>query len=573
MSDDKRKLMILGFDGVSPDLLTRWVDEGRLPVIAEIIKNGVFGPLRSVTNMYSPPAWTSFATGKNPGKHGIFRFTERVFGSYRYTFVNGGFRRAETFWSMLCGDRTGCVIGVPMTFPVEKINGCMIAGFDAPAPESDGVCHPKDLVSEVSASTGSYQLTPNLANLLRNGAHWDQAAQKLLDNMQQRFLNVSYVMDKYDWDLFVTVFSETDLAHHFFWKFIDPEHPDYNPEEAARYGDTILHVYEKMDKIIGEFREKNPDVALMIMSDHGGGINPRGEELLADWLDGVGLLVREKSDWSSPVKKFRHGMNSFLGWSYRQTLKHLSSKTKFRLAGAFPWLRETVETTMKLGGIDWGKTKAFSDGAQDDIWINLIGRDPMGTVSESEYEQLCEYICAELREAVDVTTGKPIVDQVYRRKDIYSGNYIDRAPDIGVRWKTGAVINGIRTPHSREGLKPKQWTWPAEINTGAHSLDGIFIAEGEGLEQGLSLQGASIMDLAPTVMYYFGEEIPGDMDGKLLSAVFKPERLAGEPPQYGAGTAAPTDGQEQQVEHEQEDIYTEEDSSVIEQRLRDLGYL
>lgn len=566
MTDDKgNKLLIIGFDGASPDLLTRWLDEGELPNLKRIIDSGVYGPLRSVPNMSSPSAWTTFATGKNSGKHGIFCFTERNFASYRYSYVNGAFRRAETFWEMLCGDRTGCVINVPMTFPVQSINGCMIAGLDAPGVDSEGVCHPAGLVSEMVDKNGPYRITPDFATLLRKGAHWGKAADRLLDNMEMRYDHTCYLMDKYDWDLFTVVFGETDLAHHFFWKFLEPGHPACTPEEARLYGDTILNVYRKMDDIAGRLLERNPDVTVMIVSDHGGGLNTRGVELVADWLESLGLLAYEDTSWRSPKRMLGRLKSSLAGWGFKFVNQHFSKSTKTKLARILPAARETADAAVRLGGIDWTRTKAFSDGAQDDIWINLAGRDPLGVVSQDEYDQICDFICSELREAVDSVTGKPIVDAVYRRNDIYTGKYVERAADISLRWNTDAIVNGIKTPSSPDRIEAKKWTWPSDICSGGHSLDGILIGNGPGMARGITLSEAKIMDIAPSVLYHFGMEIPGDFDGKVIDRLFDPTRIGSEPPRYG--TAAADAGEEQ------EEVYSEEDSSVIEQRLRDLGYI
>ena len=181
---DPGKVIILGFDGTSPDLMRQWADEGLLPTFKKIMDEGAFGPLRSVPNMFSPAAWTSFATGKNPGKHGIFRFTERKPNSYQYTFVNGAFRDGKTYWEILCGDKTGCVVGVPMTYPVDKINGGMIAGFDAPSVDSKGVSYPESLMAEVSERTVPYQLTPHFSNLSQkrrvSTAGWPRNCMRIL---------------------------------------------------------------------------------------------------------------------------------------------------------------------------------------------------------------------------------------------------------------------------------------------------------------------------------------------------------------------------------------------------------
>ena len=127
-------------------------------------------------------------------------------------------------------------------------------------------------------------------------------AQKLYENLDNRFENVNYLMDKYDWDMFTAVFGETDWAQHFFWRFHDPDHPDYNPEEARKYGDTILRVYQKADEITRKVMEKYPEATVIIVSDHGGALNTKGEELLASWLEALGLLSYEKKGWKNPVK-------------------------------------------------------------------------------------------------------------------------------------------------------------------------------------------------------------------------------------------------------------------------------
>lgn len=560
------KLLILGFDGASPDLLSKWVEEGHLPTLANLMKTGAYGPLRSVPNMMSPAAWASFATGKNPGKHGIFSFTERNFNSYNYRYVNGSHRHAESFWGMLCGDRTGCVVNVPMTYPAHPLNGCLIAGLDAPGVDSEGICYPEGLVQEMSAKNGPYRVTRDFANLLRKEQNWSGVAEHMLENMDMRYCHASYLMDKYDWDLFVLVFGETDHAHHFYWKFLDPSHPGYSAEEAEKYGDTILRVYQRMDEVTRQLLENNPDVTLMIMSDHGGAIHPRGGQLVPRWLESMGLLVRENSSYlRDPRRIVTQSLKALLRNSYDIANRHLSTETKLKLIRRFPGLRSSAESAVRLGNVDWGRTRAYSDGFQEDIWINLAGRDPQGVVTQSEYDELCDFICSEIRDAVDVATGRSIVDYVFRRNEAYNGPYVDRAPDISIRWKKGLVVTGIKTRHSSSNIAPVEWNWPPDMFNGGHSLDGIFVAHGPHIAGGVNLEGAHIEDIAPTVLYHFGEEIPNDLDGKVLEAIFEPSHYIANPPRFGS-TAPELDSQN-------EDIYSEEDSAVIEKRLRDLGYL
>lgn len=560
------RLMILGFDGATPSLIKRWIDEGKLPTIKRLVEQGVFTSLRSVPNTSSPPAWTSFATGKNPGKHGIFRFTERNFDNYRYIYVNGAHRKARTFWEILCGDKTGCVVNVPMTYPAQPINGCMISGFDAPGAESEGACYPEEIVAELSRENGQYWIMRDTGDMLRKGAGWSRFAESLHENMEMRYRHIRYLMEKFDWNIFVTVFGETDLAQHFYWKFTEPSHPDYDPEAAEKYGSTILNVYQRMDEIIDRLLKAYPDVNVFIVSDHGGALDTRGKQLIVNWLEDVGLLTREELRFSNPGKLISNTANKIARWGYKVAHRYLSTETKLKLITRFPVMRSGAEAAVRLGGIDWSRTKAFSDGIQDDIWINLEGRDPLGIVKRAEYDEICNFICGELREAVDIKTGKPIVDAVFKRDEVYEGDYVNRAADISFRWKTDAVINGIKTKSSSANTSAVEHDWSPDITTGDHSIDGVFIAAGPKITNVASINNAELIDIAPTVLYFFDKEIPADMDGKILDAIYDESYVSSHPPRFR--TKKPD-----AVREEEEDVYSEEDESIIEQRLRDMGYL
>src|SRR5262245_12482702 len=96
-----QRVFIIGWDGATFDLIHHWVAEAKLRTIARMLKSGAHGTLRSTMPPWTFPAWSSFMTGVNHGKHGIFDFTRRQPGKYEMEFVNGGQRRAPTFWSLL----------------------------------------------------------------------------------------------------------------------------------------------------------------------------------------------------------------------------------------------------------------------------------------------------------------------------------------------------------------------------------------------------------------------------------------------------------------------------------------
>jgi Type I phosphodiesterase / nucleotide pyrophosphatase len=169
------RLLIIGLDGATFDVITPWAQEGKLPNLRKLLENGAHGALKSTIPPMSPPAWTSFMTGKNPGKHGVFDFTARKPYSYDIEFVNARWRRAETIWKIMSEEgKRICVLGVPFTYPPEAVNGVMISGIDTPA--TGGIAdatafHPKALYHEIAANLGGYLISPNLkAFAEHNGA-------------------------------------------------------------------------------------------------------------------------------------------------------------------------------------------------------------------------------------------------------------------------------------------------------------------------------------------------------------------------------------------------------------------
>lgn len=152
-----KRAVILGFDGMDPELTERFIAEGRLPNLAKLAKRGTFRRLRTTFPPISPVAWSTFMTGVNPGKHNIYDFLARDVNTYlpflssaeikgpkhslrigRYTIPLGGarikgMRRSTPFWHWLGEAGIFCsVIRVPVTFPPEKFPGVLLSGMCVP---------------------------------------------------------------------------------------------------------------------------------------------------------------------------------------------------------------------------------------------------------------------------------------------------------------------------------------------------------------------------------------------------------------------------------------------------------
>ncbi len=567
------KAFVFGLDGATFDLILPWAKEGKLPNFNRLLTQGSWGPLESAPNMRSPAAWTSFMTGKNPGKHGVLEFYEPIAQSYDVRFIKGGMRHGKTLWTILSEKdfRVG-VINVPMTYPAEAVNGFLIAGLDAPGPQSPDFCYPPDLSRELEGRFGSYILEPGLTGYLVNGRP-DLAVEKLKEELAQKEEITRYLMKTHDWDFFMVVFRSLDAVQHCFWKYMDPLHPQYNPDDARDYGMVILDAYQQIDRILGSIRsELDEDTLFMVMSDHGFGRRHPANHQLNQWLASHGFLTYLVG---ARQPAFQRLLTRLVALAFKVFVRKTSRSVKERFARWFPRLRDRVQSRLCYANIDWSRTQAYSDTLFPNIRVNLMGREPEGIVKPGEeYAQVIQKLRLALGQCRDDRSGRLIVQGVYHRDELYSGPFVEKAPDLLIRWKEDEAIHGLDLgegagtlpPFLEEGAPLVPGEDP-NIISGDHRLEGVFMAQGKAIKQGQRLERAHIMDLAPTLLYQMDVPLPTDMDGKVLTEIFETSFLDGH-----SLTTQDTVTHEEPYAPESGE-YTEKERREIEERLRALGYL
>lgn len=651
-----QKLVIIGFDGMDPDLTERWIKENRLPNLAKLRAQGGLHRLETTHSPESPTAWASFATGVNAGKHNIYDFLVRDTQTYmpdlamvkreppRFLFdylpiarphltsTRGG----TSFW--VTAGRSGVrssILTVPVTFPPEEVpNGELLSGLPLPdirgtmgtfyyyatdlsryeegntefggilrrlvfenrvaqaeivGPPNPIVRQQQRAISESARSDGDKQAalaelaatsdvrlpftvtwnhearTANIdiqgqtihlaerqwsrwvelefrVNMLvrlramaqiflvdagtelklyitpmnwhpaapptpmsspekfsadlfqRLGPYrtlgWPEATwalneerideQTFLDDLDKVFDDRAQVIlsrvDSRSWDLLVGVIETTDRVQHMMWRLIDPEHPMYDAELARKYGNAILHVYERADQFVGEVMNRVPaDTTVMVVSDHGFH-SFRWAVNLNTWL-------------------VRHGYMTLRG--QRPGEKKLDDL----FAGGTFW-----------ENVDWSQTKAYAMGLGQ-VYVNLSGREGHGIVSAgAEYDALLDSLVKDLRAFRDPRTNAAVVRNVYRRGDIYNGPYFNDAADLQVGLESGYRTSwqtalGGAPP---ELIEPNMRKWSGDHG----SLDyqttaGILVSS-----RPPTTPTTRIIDIAPTVLKYFGITIPSDLDGR-----------------------------------------------------------
>jgi predicted AlkP superfamily phosphohydrolase/phosphomutase len=520
------------------------------------MQQGAWGNLRSTLPPISSSSWSSFVTGVNPGKHGLVDFVFPGSDSYKVTMVNATSRQTRAIWNWLndAGKKVG-LLGIPTTYPPEQVDGFMVSGFLSPGPDSDWA-YPPQLKQEILAEVGEFQLAPN--ERYRSSRHLDRFLDDLTASVENRTQTALYLMRSKPWDLFTVVYWDTDMVQHETWRILDATHPRHNPEEAASHREQILRFHRKVDADVGRLlAEVDSETLVVVMSDHGFG-PVHSFFLTNNWLAEQGYLAFKPSVLTrmkraifrfgfTPLQMFRIAKGMGLG--------KLRKKVRFQQkAGLLNRL------FLSFDDVDWSRTKAFSIGSFGQVYVNLAGVRPEGIVQPGqEYEDLKEILANQALTLQDPRTGEPLVERVYRREEVYSGPYLSRTPDLIVQprgWEYMAF------GHADFGSN--RLVEPIAGLSGHHRLDGIVILSGKDVKPGMALDGAGIIDLAPTILHAMGLPVPQDLDGRVLCEVFSDSSPAARP-----------------VVYSQDSIYKDDTSSPgfsnaemdeMQEKLRGWGY-
>lgn len=547
------KVIVFGLDGATLDLIKPWADAGKLPNLAAFMVNGSWGRLESTIHPSTPQAWSTFITGKNAGKHSVFDFAQRELGTYTFRLMNGGQRRATSLWQLLSrADYRVGVVNVPFTYPPERVNGFMLSGFDAPG-TGRGFCQPETILDEVIAGVGAYEFKGTFPVGRKKGWYRKERLAEVIENRAEvtRFL-----WQKHPVDFYMMLFNELDHVQHLFWRSME----DGGKEEVGA-GGLIEYAYHQVDEMLGRLlREVDEDTTIFIISDHGAG-PLRKVVYLNEWLMSQGFLSYHSAARSKP------SMRKVLA-QLRYMLKRLPAAYRDRLRRWFPQFKDSVDSYLQFGSIDWANTIAYSHGTYGSISLNLEGREPMGQVAASEYETVRDSIVEKLLELKE-PSGELVVKRVHKREDLFRGPFFEEAPDLLVEWSDYAYYThgGLRSPNGAL-FGDELYVDSSEFeHTGTHRLNGVFMARGPAIARNSKIDGARLLDVTPTILYLMGCPIPSGMDGKVLQDLFDQTYLEKNPPRYREDSSVDSEVDSQTGN------YSSDEEEAMRSRLRGLGYV
>lgn len=539
--------LIIGLDGVDFKLFEILVERNVIPVLGKLSKNGARGRLLSTVPLSTPITWTSFITGKNAGKHGIYGFVAYENNSYKLKVLNSLDRKTQTLWHIL--NRDGKSVGIfnlPSLFPPERIDGYIVCGMLAPS-LSTNFTYPRSLKDKLLKDVRNYEIDIGITMSAKDSK--EMLLKKAYEITEKRIAAAKLLMEEFPCDLTMLIFTETDRIQHFFLKDMDTD---------SKYKDVVVNYFRFLDEKIGELIKKiDENTTIIVMSDHG--MAPLRKVFYVNGLlKQLGFMGEEKKSLDYMKHSFTHKfVNGIADFMVR--LK-LSPDFLKRFLPQRLFARLTILAGYE-GGIDWTNTKAyFSSGIGEGIVINLKGRQPKGIVTKEEYEDIRNTIVNAINALKDPDTGASISERVYKREELFSGDFVKDAPDIVIKLKEGYGTNDSTA--ATDILKSID---PSEQNCSDHTRNGILIIHGKEIKKGFLLKSASILDIAPTILRLMQFSIPSDFDGRVLE-----EALVGK-----GGVQARLPGAAKKVleDKDSQSVLTEEEEKQVKETLRKLGYL
>ena len=478
----RRRCLIIGLDGATWDLILPWAKKGELPAFLKLVKHGAWGELESTIPPMTPSAWVSISTGKNPGKHGIYSFL-KIDENYNFDLVTSTDVKSKNIWEYCT---KSIVINFPISYPPQKINGYMVAGMLTPGTESD-FTYPRELKKMILHKIPNYRLE------LQWELYEGKEAEFLRDLYQMTEGRITLIKEmlKKEWQLFFSVLIGPDRIQHLFWS-----------EE------NLLSYYKKIDNFLSDILAAlDKNTTLVVISDHG--FQKIDKVFYCNtWLMKEGYLKTKETSLTNLLKKFGLTSESIIRLLrlMKVDVTTLGRKLPYKLRKLIP-----LEGVSIYQSVDWSKTRAFMVEFGQ-IFINKKGKFLRGTVGPKEYEKIRSELAQKLMKIRDPRTGDLIVSAVYKREEIYRGDYLENAPDLVFELKEGCTHSArIEKNYIEDSAKMRA----------DHAKNGIIAFLGSNVKKGFEIKEAKTVDVAPTVLYALGLPIPDDMDGRVMKEVFK----------------------------------------------------
>jgi predicted AlkP superfamily phosphohydrolase/phosphomutase len=394
------------------------------------------------------------------------------------------------------GRRVLC-LGVPATFPPDRVDGLLVPGFDAPVSTGSDAAAASDpaLYTCVAARVGPW-MVPDLDEAARAEGWHERAIATLLARVERKTAFALEALRQLreagrDPELMVVVFSESDTVSHHYWRDHDAASPRHDPSASAARKGALAAIYERLDAAAGALRDAfGDDATCFVVSDHGQGGASRRVVHVNRRLADCGLLVRSTNGSLDTVARRARDL----------ALRVLPPRAAQQLFRRLRSSAARLESTARFGGMEWRRTAAFSEevNTQPGVWINLAGREAEGSVARADYERVRrDVIDALLDWKLDASGGGDrVVARALPREELYDGPFAARAPDVVLELghERGYLHSLVATPWNRPAIGALRTLDESEVAggrgrgmNGTHRRNGIWLATDPAAERPASI--------------------------------------------------------------------------------------
>lgn len=496
-----RKVIVIGLDGATWNLIKPWTNEGKLPTFKMLMNEGAYTELYSTLPPLSPAAWTSIFTGLKPTKHSIWSFVKQRRGSYSIRPISSRDVMGKSLWNILSENGIRSIfINIPFFYPPSKFDGIITTGLGTPSRNSD-FSYPLNIKEKIVCEFPNYNVDFNEDKILttKDKSFVIDSVYETTEAHIDAFKHF-YSLEKDSAKVFSLVVRSLDVIQHYFW----------NNKEI------LFKFYKQADEFLNWcIINKEREDVLLVCSDHGF----RGIEkkiYINEILKKEGFLndrcseksIKEKiipSLESIHLLLIRLGMRNSI-WRIK------NSKYLTFLAKLFP-----SETFSYENRINWKETKAFFLPASGGvIQINVDDRESQGSVPRINYEKTREKLIDTLIKFKDIQTGDNLFELVEKGENIYGD--LGKFPDIVLYPKNGYTVAGGFNKTGKIIEKEGE-------RNGDHSLKGIFMVHGEPISNCKISSKVNVWDIAAIVLNLMNIPTPINFDGRMKNEILKNKNL------------------------------------------------
>jgi predicted AlkP superfamily phosphohydrolase/phosphomutase len=476
------KVLILGIDGGSLEVIEPLVEQGLLPNLGSLLSQSLRGTTTTTWPAHTAPGWSTFVTGRQPGGHGVYQFFGTQERDYGARLTGTGDFGCSTIWEWFAqqGWSAG-LVNVPMSHPPRELPGYQVTW---PLEQTLRFSSPAQLLGQMAR--GGAPFTPDIMTMFRGEyGYLDQA----LTNVAARGRSVRYLLEHHPVDVVMAVVTEVDRVCHHYWHFSDACHPRHVRAGEPDWADAITLVHRAVDAVFGEILEYvDDDVPVLLVSDHGLGQG-----------------------------RYNLGVNSLLEESGLLT-------TRAGAGGHASWFNGDDRT------VDFTRTRAYmpTPGSYG-INLNMAGRQHEGVLRPGEVPALVDELTCLFMELRAPGSDRPVFSAVLPREEAYPGPMSHAAPDLLL---VPADEGVLADPGMTGGV------WRPSEQTGLHRHAGLWAYRSPRVTPRRLAEPVALCDLAPTLFHDLGLRCPASISGRPIPAIladgpaplpFLPDPTAPEP--------------------------------------------